>query len=427
MDNALNIFIGGMILPQYEAEIRGKSKSGVQNAANLFQQGFVDGLRSNLDNLTVLNLPFIGSWPLNYTSPLAPAGFDTTEYNSEGKEIAIHNRNFLNLTYFKLFTREWVCYRALRRIIKEKGQGRPVNIFVYSVHLPFLKGAIRVKRGNPSVRIYDIITDLPEYKTDDATGVKGWLLNYDTHVDQSVYDSMDGFILLTEAMAERVVRQGQPYTVIEGLYQNRGNKEAASAEGGATSGDPITGGLHTICYTGTLDRRYNIMTLVEAFMQVPNPDLRLVICGRGNSADDIMEAARRDPRIDYRGELPYGKVAEIQRRAALLVNPRTAEGEFTKYSFPSKTMEYMASGVPVLMYRLPGVPAEYYEHCYSLDQPGVEPLRDKIAEIFSLPAAERAAERAALGARARAFVLTRKTPRRQLQALRDLLAAEPRR
>ena len=38
------------------------------------------------------------------------------------------------------------------------------------------------------------------------------------------------------------------------------------------------------------------------------------------------------------------------------VNPRQNNEEFTKYSFPSKTMEYLASGVPVVAYKLDGIP-----------------------------------------------------------------------
>ena len=41
------------------------------------------------------------------------------------------------------------------------------------------------------------------------------------------------------------------------------------------------------------------------------------------------------------------------------MNPRSADAEYTKYSFPSKTIEYLATGVPVVMNRLPGIPEEY--------------------------------------------------------------------
>lgn len=404
MNKALNIFIGGIALDSHREEIRSKSKAGLQNAPNLFQEALVDGLRSNLDNLTLLNLPFIGSWPINYTSPFAPKSFKTTIQNSENKSVEVVNRTFLNPTYFKMLTRQRACYNALKNILKKNAGYESVNIFIYSVHLPFLKAAIKIKNRFSNVKVFDIIPDLPEFKTDNATGLKGWLLNYDTHVEQEIYDSMDGFILLTKEMANRVVKNGQPYTVIEGIYRKKDGVENNGIDS------------NTIVYTGTLDQRYNIMNLVEAFMQIDNPDLRLVICGRGNSAQAIREAAKKDPRIDYKGELSYDEIVKIQNSAALLVNPRTADGDFTSYSFPSKTMEYLASGTPTLIYRLPGIPDEYYEHCYSLDNNDVASLRDKIKDIFNAPVSERKQ----MGCAARDFILTMKSPARQCSKIKEL-------
>ena len=45
--------------------------------------------------------------------------------------------------------------------------------------------------------------------------------------------------------------------------------------------------------------------------------------------------------------------------ATVLVNPRKNVGEYTKYSFPSKIMEYLSSGVPAVAYKLDGIPSEY--------------------------------------------------------------------
>lgn len=58
--------------------------------------------------------------------------------------------------------------------------------------------------------------------------------------------------------------------------------------------------------------------------------------------------ATKDRRIQYLGSIPHDEILQLQRTASLLVNPRTPEGIYTKYSFPSKTMEYLASGTPTL-------------------------------------------------------------------------------
>jgi hypothetical protein len=60
------------------------------------------------------------------------------------------------------------------------------------------------------------------------------------------------------------------------------------------------------------------------------------------------------------------RVVEEQLRATLLVNPRPTAEAFTRYSFPSKNMEYMASGSPLLTTLLPGMPKEYLRYVYVL-------------------------------------------------------------
>ena len=58
-------------------------------------------------------------------------------------------------------------------------------------------------------------------------------------------------------------------------------------------------------------------------------------------------------------------VAE-ELKATLLVNPRPTTEEFTIYSFPSKNMEYMASGTPLLTTKLPGMPEEYHQYVLAI-------------------------------------------------------------
>ena len=45
-------------------------------------------------------------------------------------------------------------------------------------------------------------------------------------------------------------------------------------------------------------------------------------------------------------------------------------------------MEYLASGIPTLIYKLPGIPDEYYQYCFSLEDLGVEALANKMMDII---------------------------------------------
>ena len=59
-----------------------------------------------------------------------------------------------------------------------------------------------------------------------------------------------------------------------------------------------------------------------------------------------------------------------------------------KYSFPSKNMEYMVSGTPVLTTNLPGMPEEYKDYVYLFEDESVQGMARKIREVLSLPTNE---------------------------------------
>ena len=99
------------------------------------------------------------------------------------------------------------------------------------------------------------------------------------------------------------------------------------------------------------------------------------------------------------------EIVSDEQRASLLVNPRPSSPEYTKYSFPSKTMEYMASGTPVLMTKLPGMPKEYYPFIYTIDDETVEGVANALKAFFAIPASDRYRK----GASAREFVLAKKS------------------
>lgn len=207
----------------------------------------------------------------------------------------------------------------------------------------------------------------------------------------------DGYLLLTEAMNARVNPKKNPYLVVEGQADlslaTRGNQLAQKRP-------------ERVClYAGMLHARYGILRLVAAFCSLPDPNARLVVFGTGDAKEALMAAAERDSRIEYRGVADNATVVAEEIRATLLVNPRPSDETFTKYSFPSKNLEYMASGTPLLTTPLPGMPEEYRAHVYLFDGETPEAMAKTLGAVLALPAAELHEK----GLAAKAFVLTHKS------------------
>jgi glycosyltransferase involved in cell wall biosynthesis len=152
--------------------------------------------------------------------------------------------------------------------------------------------------------------------------------------------------------------------------------------------------------------------LIDSFVASGVKDYQLIICGDGDDRPYVEKISSECERIKYMGQLNRESVLELQRNASLLVNPRDNDSDYTKYSFPSKVIEYMSSGVPVLMYRLDGIPEEYYNFCYAVPA-GSRGLERKLLEISKLDSAEMVAK----GVSAKSFIERKKMPDMQVAKL----------
>jgi len=225
-----------------------------------------------------------------------------------------------------------------------------------------------------------------------------------------VYGRLDLFVLLTEQMNALVNRTGKPHIVMEGLVDFGMTDRQNSLE--EKSRQP------TIMYAGALRKQYGLEMLLNGFLMVQDPSIRLEIYGGGDYSTAIEDAALGDRRISYCGTIPNSEVVEREMRAWILVNPRPANSEFAKYSFPSKNMEYMASGTPLLTTRLPGMPIEYLDYVSTIDGDDAAALAAAIERELARDPRELHEQ----GERAKAFVLARKS--NVIQSARILEAME---
>lgn len=104
-----------------------------------------------------------------------------------------------------------------------------------------------------------------------------------------------------------------------------------------------------ITYTGLVSRVTGVDLLLRAFEILSEPHYRLVICGQGEELkDEINEASKRDLRIQYKGYLSHDDYLKVLEDADVLVNPRNMNLPENKNNFPSKVLEYIATGRPVV-------------------------------------------------------------------------------
>ena len=164
--------------------------------------------------------------------------------------------------------------------------------------------------------------------------------------------------------------------------------------------------LFTIVYTGWLDELRGIPLLLQAFGQLEGDGYRLVITGRGELQHAVEEAAGADSRITYLGYLAsHDDVVALYAQASVLVNLYRTDSPTLRYAFPSKVLEYLATGRPVVSTCTAGMREGYADIVTLLEEETPEALADLLRQIESMDT-ETIKQR---GTTAKEFILKNKT------------------
>lgn len=230
------------------------------------------------------------------------------------------------------------------------------------------------------IKTVAVVTDLPGLPGMLAGTRRTFIHRFVEKAINRYANSFDAYILLTEQMNEVVNLKGRPYMIMEGLV------DVNMADAGATvNGD----GRKIVIYAGGLYEEYGIKYLIDGFKMLDDKDVELHLFGHGPMVNEIEEEIKRDGRIRFFGIVHNSMVVEAELQATLLVNPRPTVEDFTKYSFPSKNMEYMVSGTPVLTTNLPGMPKEYHDYVYLLEDESAQGVSQVLKKLLvDTPASE---------------------------------------
>ncbi len=394
------VFLGGLFPQELKEEISTNSIGAVQNAADALQWNYVKGFNQlGINNFKIINSLFIGSYPKRYKKLVINSSFFENNHCKNNLNVG-----FNNLSGYKIFSRK----NSLKKPLKEWAQNGAQNkaIIAYALTTVMVDSLIYVKKLNPNIKTCLIVPDLPEYMnlSTEKTGLYTRLKSWDMKKLYEKVSEIDSFVLLTKQMNDKLKIQN--FVVVEGVASDNISPQKNS--------DIIP---KSVLYAGTLNERYGVKSLVEAFAKTTDPEMRLILCGVGDSENFIKEMAQKDKRILFKGALSRDDVLKLIGKSSLIANPRKNDEEFTKYSFPSKNIEALSSGRPLLAYKLDGIPDEYDDYIYYVKDNDVLSLSKKLQEICNKPPQELHE----FGENAKKFVLENKSTALQAKKVLDML------
>lgn len=373
------LLLCGYFEPKYQEEISSKTMTWVENAANTFQQRLIAGLKEQDISLEVVSAPFIGPWPTAYKDKMFK-GFEAGESVENIQYV-----HFNNIWGYRNISRTAVLKTCVKNFV-QNSKNEKRAIIVYCPHTPFLEAAVYGKQLKKSVHIHMVVPDLPQYMnlSKKAHPIYDFFKKIDIKQMERLVEEVDSFTLLTKHMAEKLKVGDRPYTIVEGITDIRGSVPPKKERFGKN-----------IAYAGKLVEAFGVRRLLEAFEMIDDPEAALHICGGGELSAFVENMCQMDPRIHYYGVVPAEKAHEILQGADVLVNPRQNDSEYTKYSFPSKNIEYLMTGNAVVAYMLDGMPEVYREFLFVPQSNEVQSLYNVLMEAIhenSIRNRERAAK-----------------------------------
>ena len=379
------IYVSNLCLPKvYDSLFEDKcykSSEAAQKYNRIMAEGFV------LNGCEVISL---GVVPVNRNANRRFISLPEGELNG----VKYRHLKTINLPLIKQLLNAINVYFGVIKLCDKK------NSFVICDGLSYLASKAAVLACKlKKIKSVGIITDLPEFLASSDRAVKRY---------KKLFDEFSAYVVLTEEMAIKLGYLDRHYVVLEGQVDSLEEREPLKQKYFSKK---------IVMYAGIVQKLYGLQLLVEGFIKANLENYELNIYGNGDYAEEIDRISEIHKNVRHFPSQPNSTIVEKEKEAYLLVNPRPTSEEYTKYSFPSKNMEYMVSGTAVLTTALPGMPEEYKKHVYLIEDESVDGISNAFKKVAGLGDEEVLNK----GRLAREFVLSEKNNKIQTEKIIELI------
>lgn len=171
--------------------------------------------------------------------------------------------------------------------------------------------------------------------TDSPSNISGTPRTY-TLLLLKLARNLDGYIALTSGLNELYNEENKPAVIIEGIVEDVPATKMKNEYG------------KYILYSGALSDRYGIYDFIDFFKKYIKGDIKLLLCGHHVDMNRLNKEIKEDNRIIYLGNICNADVLSLEAGAYCNVNPRPFSEDLDRFSIPSKVLEYLNSGAPMI-------------------------------------------------------------------------------
>lgn len=362
----ISTFVNKTTLSSLEETVRGEITVSANKYSELIRKGLEADQRIDLKCIFTPSIGDYSITKIGYYYPKKdrndPVGIYLSCIN-----IVVLKQLIITLKIF-FYTLHWFIANFF---VKEK------IVMFSSIQLPFLIAVLPFKMFR--LKIVSFVPDLPNFQYNYTTidgNIKKFILPLYIVLCNFLYHIISYFVYITKHMVVKFPKR--PYMIMEGLVEKRISKNIVHKL-------PV----FSVMYAGALYETMGIKKLLEAIeLMEYNAAIVFYFFGKGDMTSLIQEKSKTDKRIVYGGVVPNEEILLFEKKVNLLINPRPTNQKYTKYSFPSKLMEYMLSGTPILTTKLAGIPECYYDKMYFIDDETSIGMKGAIEACMNKPRTE---------------------------------------
>ena len=194
----------------------------------------------------------------------------------------------------------------------------------------------------------------------------------------SMADNLSGYITMTSGLNELYNENSRANLVFEGVLESK-YKDLNIKEKG-----------QYIFYNGSLEEKYGVYNLINAFNSLERSDLKLYISGYHSFEEKkFKKAIESNTNIKYLGMLDNDSILAYENNSLLNVNPRPYSEDYDRYLIPVNLIDYLSSNSIALSVRNSKLQPLFKDDCIWIDSSDNEDLVNGINKALNLSKAER--------------------------------------
>ena len=319
-----------------------KGSTSVSN--NVFERKLFDGFKivCGEHNFTFLSAPSFGWYPFNCKKMVIKGRTDSHIY---------HHVQYISTYFGSAFSKTHSFKKQLSKVCKDlNSNNTKVCLVINELHLPYLECAKYMKKKYKNVSVVQLVPDLPQHNNRSKSFIYKLLKKINcTKIEKLRLKFVDKYVLFSLPMADKLeITNKNNWIVNYGIAPKK-------HDFGLTKNSSK---VKHIVFIGKIDNRNGIDLIIKVAEKFRGQtDIVFDLYGIGAS-DAFNQETIKNNNIVVHGFLTPSKVQEILSNADVLLSPRYPAEEYTKYSFPSKIFEYLATDVPIVTFKLECYPRD---------------------------------------------------------------------